>query len=86
MWEAEDAPALRDYALRTGNAFLLVYSIADRRSFDHIRELYELILEKASATKKDRVGGASVHVVVPPVMIVGNKTDLDAAAQREVTF
>ncbi|KAK6543011.1 Ras GTPase [Orbilia ellipsospora] len=56
---------------RGKDGFMLVYSIANKKSFEKITELHQLILrqtEKKSA----------------PIVLVGNKTDLDS--ERQVTF
>lgn len=45
------------------DAVVLVYSVTDRRSFDLVRQLHQLVV---------RVGGANV----PPVILLANKADL----------
>ena len=56
--------------MRTGEGFLLVYSITSRQSFDEIQVFQQQILR---VKDKDYF----------PIIIVGNKCDLDA--EREVS-
>lgn len=55
---------MREQYLRTGEGFLLVYSIADRQSFEEIGGLYQHILRI-----KD--------IDSCPAVIIGNKCDLE---------
>ncbi|XP_060080310.1 circularly permutated Ras protein 1-like [Ylistrum balloti] len=66
----EEYSALRDQYTRTGDAFLLVYSITDRASFNEAEAIYDMMLNIK----------AENHV---PAVLCGNKVDLDAI--REVT-
>jgi len=59
-----DFPAMRSLSIRRGNAFLLVYSVASRKSFEKINFIYQQML-------KER--GPLTDV---PIYLVGNKTDL----------
>ncbi|XP_033730316.1 ras-like protein 1, partial [Pecten maximus] len=61
----EEYSAARDEYTRTGNAFLLVYSITDRSSFEEAEAIYEMIM----IIKQEN------HV---PAVLCGNKLDLDA--------
>lgn len=60
----EEYSAMRDQYMRTGQGFLLVYSITSRSSFDEIASFREQILR---VKDKDFV----------PMVIVGNKVDLE---------
>ncbi|KAH3745352.1 Ras GTPase [Pelomyxa schiedti] len=62
----EDFSAIRDQYMKTAQAFLLVYSITDRDSFQSLSPLHHQIL---------RVRGSR------PVVMCGNKCDLDAQRQ-----
>jgi len=66
----EEYSAMRDQYMRTGQGFLLVFSITSRSSFDEINGFREQILR---VKDKDRV----------PMVLVGNKCDLDS--ERQVT-
>eukprot|EP01121_Diplochlamys_sp_Union-15-3_P016844 TRINITY_DN580_c0_g1_i1.p1 TRINITY_DN580_c0_g1~~TRINITY_DN580_c0_g1_i1.p1 ORF type:complete len:200 (-),score=24.47 TRINITY_DN580_c0_g1_i1:83-682(-) len=66
----EEYSAMRDQYIRSGQGFLIVYSIANRRSFEELGEFREAVL---------RVKDAQSF----PMIIVGNKCDLEA--QREVS-
>ncbi|KAJ3439314.1 ras-like protein rasd [Anaeramoeba flamelloides] len=55
---------MRDTYLRDSEGFLIVYSIVSRNSFDEVRSFYELITR---AKDSEDV----------PIMIVGNKADLE---------
>jgi len=61
---------MREQYMRSGEGFLLVFSLADRRSFEDAARFHKEILRV-----KDRDEF--------PVMLVGNKADLDS--QRMVT-
>jgi len=67
----EDYSSLRDHYMRKGDGFVLVYSVADRKSFE---EATRMKLQIA------RVKDAEVF----PMVLVGNKCDL--AKEREVTI
>ena len=66
----EEYSAMREQYMRTGEGFLLVYSITSRQSFEEILTFQQQILRV-----KDRD--------YFPIIIVGNKCDLDA--EREVS-
>ncbi|XP_045864267.1 GTP-binding protein REM 2 isoform X3 [Meles meles] len=72
IWEQGDAGGcLRDHCLQTGDAFLIVFSVTDRRSFSKIPET--LLRLRAGRPHHDL-----------PVILVGNKSDL--ARSREVSL
>ena len=60
----EEYSALRDQYMRSGQGFLLVFSIIERQSFEEIRNYYEQILRV-----KDRDEF--------PMVLAGNKCDLE---------
>ncbi|MCJ1405826.1 Ras GTPase [Xylographa trunciseda] len=66
----EEYSAMREQYMRTGEGFLLVYSITSRQSFEEIQVFQQQILRV-----KDRD--------YFPIIIVGNKCDLDG--DREVS-
>ncbi|KAL3072156.1 hypothetical protein niasHT_034750 [Heterodera trifolii] len=66
----EEFAAMRDQHLRTGDGFLLVFSVTNAQSLDYV-----LRLRKVIERLKDRD-----HF---PMILVGNKTDLEA--QRKVS-
>ncbi|POY76078.1 hypothetical protein BMF94_0801 [Rhodotorula taiwanensis] len=66
----EEYTALRDQWIREGEAFLLVYSITSRASFDRIEKFR---LQVARVKESDTI----------PVVIVGNK--VDRVHEREVS-
>ncbi|XP_015665703.1 ras-related protein R-Ras [Protobothrops mucrosquamatus] len=66
----EEFGAMREQYMRTGEGFLLVYAINDRGSFNEIHKFHTQILRV-----KDRDEF--------PMVLVGNKTDLDL--YRQVT-
>lgn len=60
----EEYSAMREQYMRTGEGFLLVYSITSRSSFEEIRTFHQQILR---VKDRDRF----------PVVLVGNKCDLE---------
>jgi len=60
----EEFSAMREQYMRTGEGFLLVFSVTDRSSFDEIPKFYRQILR---VKDKDEF----------PMILVGNKSDLD---------
>ncbi|MCJ1413601.1 Ras GTPase [Ptychographa xylographoides] len=66
----EEYSAMREQYMRTGEGFLLVYSITSRQSFEEIQVFQQQILR---VKDKDYF----------PIIIVGNKCDLDG--EREVS-
>jgi len=67
----EDFRSLLDAWIRRGHGFLVVYSITSRNSFERTREFHDTIL----SIKEDDA--------VPPVILVGNKCDLEG--ERKVS-
>eukprot|EP01120_Amphizonella_sp_Union-15-10_P006272 TRINITY_DN1982_c0_g1_i1.p1 TRINITY_DN1982_c0_g1~~TRINITY_DN1982_c0_g1_i1.p1 ORF type:complete len:202 (-),score=30.12 TRINITY_DN1982_c0_g1_i1:115-720(-) len=68
----EEYSAMRDQYIRSGQGFLIVYSIANRRSFEELGEFREAIL---------RVKDAESF----PMIIIGNKCDLEASREVSTT-
>ncbi|KAK4189292.1 ras family-domain-containing protein [Podospora australis] len=66
----EEYSAMREQYMRTGEGFLLVYSITSRESFEEIRTFQQQIL---------RVKDKDIF----PMVVVGNKVDL--ANERKVS-
>jgi small GTP-binding protein len=60
----EEFGAMRDHYLRSGEGFLVVYSITERATFTVACELYESIMRLKETD----------HV---PIVLVGNKCDLE---------
>lgn len=61
----EEYSAMREQYMRTGEGFLLVYSITSRQSFEEIMTFQQQILR---VKDKDYF----------PIIVVGNKCDLDS--------
>src|ERR1700742_4813984 len=66
----EEYSAMREQYMRTGEGFLLVYSITSRQSFEEILTFQQQILR---VKDKDYF----------PIIVVGNKCDLEG--ERQVT-
>lgn len=64
----EEYSALRDMFLQTGDVFILMYSIINRRSFEESKKLYKTILRIKETD----------HF---PVVFVGNRCDLEQERQ-----
>lgn len=67
----EEYSAMREQYMRTGEGFLLVYSINSRNSLEELQSFYEQILRVKDS---DDV----------PVIVIGNKCDLEA--ERQVSY
>ncbi|KAH3680195.1 hypothetical protein WICMUC_000460 [Wickerhamomyces mucosus] len=67
----EEYSAMREQYMRTGEGFLLVYSVTERESFNELSTFYQQILRVKDS---DSV----------PVLLVGNKSDL--TEERSVSF
>ncbi|SCU86197.1 LAMI_0D00848g1_1 [Lachancea mirantina] len=67
----EEYSAMREQYMRTGEGFLLAYSVTSRNSFDELMTYYQQIMRV-----KD--------VDYVPVFVVGNKSDLED--ERQVSF
>lgn len=67
-------PAMRRLAIKTADAFILVYSIDDKESFNYVSSIRELILEIRQGD--DRI----------PIVVVGNKCDIEdmRAIRKEI--
>ncbi|KAJ6232697.1 ras-like protein rasb [Anaeramoeba flamelloides] len=64
----EEYSAMRDSYMRSGEAFVIVYSVTDRNSFDEVAIFHEQITRVKDS---DDV----------PIIIVGNKSDLENERQ-----
>ena len=58
---------MRDRYMRTGQGFLLVYSITSRQSFEELETFREQILRVKDADKV-------------PMVVVGNKIDMEVSS------
>ncbi|CAK8688653.1 ras-related protein M-Ras-like [Clavelina lepadiformis] len=59
----EEFSTMREQYMRTGDGFLIVYSVTDRASYDHVPEFHDLILRVKDETAF-------------PALLVANKVDL----------
>jgi len=64
----EEFSALRHQYMRQGQGFLIVYSIADKTSFERLQDFYSNI----HRVKEDEIPKGKI-----PIIIVGNKCDLE---------
>ncbi|KAJ5067790.1 ras-like protein rasb [Anaeramoeba ignava] len=73
----EDYYSMRERYIKTGEGFLLVYSIISKTTFDKVNPLFESIQRVKESDKP-----SDTELVIPAVLI-GNKSDL--SDQRAVT-
>lgn len=67
----EEFSAMREQYVRSGNGFLLVYSVASRQSFDEVQQIYQQIMRSKNNDSNF------------PIVLVANKIDL--TSERIVT-
>ncbi|XP_062923316.1 GTP-binding protein RAD [Mobula hypostoma] len=70
VWEQDDTNWIRDHCMKLGDAYIIVYSVTDRVSFEKASEL-RIQLRRVRQTEDI------------PIILVGNKTDL--VRSREVS-
>ncbi|XP_011501288.1 PREDICTED: GTP-binding protein Di-Ras2 [Ceratosolen solmsi marchali] len=66
-------PAMQRLSISKGHAFILVYSVSSRQSFEELRPIWTVIRE---------LKGQDISQI--PIMLVGNKCD-ESPSRREVT-
>ncbi|KAF5347422.1 hypothetical protein D9758_011261 [Tetrapyrgos nigripes] len=72
----EEYEALREQYMRSGEGFLLVYSITSRESFELINRFYQQIIRV-----KDTDWDQGIRRGGVPIVLVGNKCDLEGERQ-----
>ncbi|XP_078068211.1 GTP-binding protein RAD [Mustelus asterias] len=70
IWEQDDTNWIRDHCMKLGDAYIIVYSVTDRASFEKASEL-RIQLRRVRQTEDI------------PIILVGNKSDL--VRSREVS-
>uniref|UniRef100_A0A8C0I922 RRAD, Ras related glycolysis inhibitor and calcium channel regulator n=1 Tax=Bubo bubo TaxID=30461 RepID=A0A8C0I922_BUBBB len=70
IWEQDDSQWLQNHCMKMGDAYIIVYSVTDKVSFEKASEL-RIQLRRARQTEDI------------PIILVGNKTDL--VRSREVS-
>ncbi|KAJ8339910.1 hypothetical protein SKAU_G00345430 [Synaphobranchus kaupii] len=71
IWEQENSQWLREQSMRLGDAYIIVYSVTDKASFEKASELR---IQLRRARQSENI----------PIILVGNKSDL--VRSREVTM
>ena len=87
---------MQDQYIKKSDGYLLVYSVTDRSSFNDITEILENILRVKDAASADGVRFLvcekfqiyillfSMILIQLPILLVGNKIDLDRAVTTEM--
>lgn len=76
----EEYENLRNKYVSDGDAFIIVYSVTDKSTFDEV----EKFLEKIFKGKASKVGQDPKTIIAfTPILLIGNKIDLEG--RREVT-
>ncbi|XP_007906067.1 GTP-binding protein RAD [Callorhinchus milii] len=70
IWQQDESSRLQEHCMKLGDAYLIVYSVTDRASFDKASELR---IQLRRARQAEDI----------PIILVGNKTDL--VRSREVS-
>ncbi|MCI4393196.1 hypothetical protein PGIGA_G00154590 [Pangasianodon gigas] len=70
IWEQDNSQWLKDQCMRLGDAYIIVYSVTDKSSFEKASELR---IQLRRARQSENI----------PIILVGNKTDL--VRSREVS-
>eukprot|EP00761_Pharyngomonas_kirbyi_P010184 gb/GECH01010202.1/.p1 GENE.gb/GECH01010202.1/~~gb/GECH01010202.1/.p1 ORF type:complete len:197 (+),score=35.17 gb/GECH01010202.1/:1-591(+) len=76
----EEFKTLREQYIRQGDGYMVVYSITNRDSFEEVELFIEQIIQ--SRDLDDTPSSKSQHHPKLPIVLVGNKADLDQ--QRKV--
>jgi GTPase SAR1 family protein len=72
---------MRQLAIKSGDAFILAFSVDDSESFEEVRRLRDMILEIKTSDNND------MPSIAPAIVVVGNKNDLeDKRVIRKVLF
>jgi GTPase SAR1 family protein len=66
-----------------GDGFVLVYSVADEKSFEEVQQLRDAILSSRTSAQDSDSSTDSVDDEFVPIVIVGNKADC-GDSEREV--
>ncbi|XP_053377820.1 circularly permutated Ras protein 1-like isoform X2 [Mercenaria mercenaria] len=69
----EEYSAIREQYTRTGNCFVIIYSVTDKNSFTEAESLFEFLKRVKDVKQGEKL----------PTVLAGNKTDL--SADRQVT-
>ena len=81
----EEFSAMREQYMRSGEGFLLVFSLAERASFEEIYKFHKQVTFKIKRIDRDYLSTLKVLRVKDrdefPMLIVGNKADLEKSRQ-----
>ena len=84
----EEFSAMREQYMRSGEGFLLVFSLAERASFEEIYKFHKQVTFKIKRIDRDYLSTLKVLRVKDrdefPMLIVGNKADLEKSRQVEL--
>jgi len=70
-----------EHSIRWADAIIFVYSVTDRESFDALQSNAVNLVSRMQQENKTNDGGKNEAFKVPPLLLIGNKSDLDFVRQ-----
>jgi len=87
----DELKAIREQAIRDGDGYFLVYNVSSELSFRRVRQFYEEICVHSISNDSKSIPGCATTILatsssqVPPIVVVGNKSDCPTKRQVSIT-